>query len=279
MGNRGFTLLGLLLILVVLSATAALGAMLFLDLTVSREDETRRKLAKLVEVISGIPEQGTFGFIGDLGRLPKNLEELNDVNNTAARCLGSFNPSVPPVFHTGDPPPSGTTNHRGFVGMGWRGPYFKEMVFSDEHLKDAWGQTLRYTCPQTTRAAGVPSTGGVSMTVRTGQITSAGPDGVFDTADDINADLFFDNGNFFVTVNTATGVTGTLFYPANGEQTSQVQVPTVVISPPSIRIIFSSVPAGVRFLEVTQSGTPTKREFYHVALTAGIANRRTVTIP
>src|SRR5687767_15684864 len=80
----------------------------FLDVTVSNEDETERRLAKLVEVIAGIPEgepgatQGTHGFIGDMGRLPKSLEELNDRAATHTLCDSGFNPSSPPDFHTAD---------------------------------------------------------------------------------------------------------------------------------------------------------------------------------
>ncbi|MFQ5882866.1 MAG: hypothetical protein ACE5I9_10420, partial [Candidatus Methylomirabilales bacterium] len=61
-GTRGFTLLGLLVLLALAATGAALALPLVLDITVSNEEATRRTLAKLVEVIAGIPGEGTFGF-------------------------------------------------------------------------------------------------------------------------------------------------------------------------------------------------------------------------
>ena len=46
---------------------------IFGELTVSREEETRQEIAKLVEAIGGNPELGSFGFVGDFGRLPNSL--------------------------------------------------------------------------------------------------------------------------------------------------------------------------------------------------------------
>lgn len=190
MGAQGFTLVGVVAVVAVLSVMAGLLApFLFGEITVSNEDATRRQLAKLVEVIAGIPEEGTFGFIGDVGRLPKSLEELNTTAGPHTLCAGAFNPSVA-AFHTAD----GAVKHRGKLGMGWRGPYFKEMVFSDEHLIDPWGNRFRYSCPETTKPATDPTTGGVALTLRTGQIVSAGPDGQFGNGDDIKSEQFHDRG-------------------------------------------------------------------------------------
>lgn len=280
--QKGFTLIGVLVLLATVAIAAGVLALpVFLDLTVSREEETRRQLTRLVQAITGMPEQGTFGFVGDVGRLPKNLEELNDKNTTATTCASGFSPSAPPDFHTAD----GGTDHRGKLGMGWRGPYVKEMLFSDEHLNDAWGQALRYTCPESTIASSDPTTGGVAMTVRTGQIVSAGPDATFDTADDIKSDQFFDRGHFFLTVtqggseNIARKVTVTFYFPSNGEQASLVSEPSTVAGPEGSEttIVFSSVPAGARFTQINFGGA--KNELFHMALSARIVNRINVKIP
>lgn len=280
-GSEGFTLLGVVVVLLVIGAAAALMPLHFVDITVSKEEQTRLKLVKLVEAVAGIPEERTFGFIGDVGRVPKSLEELNSLSGPHTLCDSAFNPAAPPDFHSAD----GATNHRGKVGMGWRGPYFKEMAFSDEHLLDAWGQKVRYTCPETTKASTDATTGGVALTLRTGQITSAGPDGDFDTTDDIKAEPFFDKGHLFLTVtqggadNVAKNVTVTFFFPSNGEQSSQVSAPTTVEAPEgsTTTIVFSSVPAGVRFTQIDFGGA--KSELFHMGLKSNIANRINVKIP
>jgi len=51
----------------------------------------------------------------------------------------------------------------------WRGPY----VANEAALTDPWARPLRYICPGQHNPTGF-------------DLSSAGPDGVFDTADDIN---------------------------------------------------------------------------------------------
>lgn len=282
-GDGGFALLGTVIVLAgLLAVVFVMTALAFLDVTVSKEDETRRKLANLVVAIAGIPEgqpgatQGTHGFVGDVGRLPKSLDELNSLAGPHTLCDAAFDPASPPAFHTAD----GATNHRGKIGMGWRGPYFKEMIFTDEHVRDAWGQRIKHTCPESTRTEA-----GVSLTVRTGLLTSAGKDGVFGTADDIKAEEFYDRSHFFLTVtqggadSPSNNVEVTLYYPNNGEQTSVVAEPATVSGPEGSEttIVFPSIPAGIRFAQIDFGGA--KRELYYVFLKSNIANRINVKIP
>lgn len=282
MGSKGFTLIGVVLVLSAVSLPALiLGPLLFRDITVSQEEQTRRKLARLVAVIAGIPEEGTFGFIGDVGRLPKSLEELNSLSDPHTLCDSAFNPAAPPTFHSAD----GITPHMGQVGMGWRGPYFREMYFSDEHLKDAWGQKLRYTCPETTRPATDPTTAGVALTLRTGQITSAGADGIFDTADDLESEPFHDRGHLFLTVTMgatdimARSITIQLFVPLNGEQTFIESAPQTVAAPEGSEttVVLASIPAGVRFAKIIFGQG--FFELYHAGVKSNIANRIGFKIP
>lgn len=290
-GERGFALVAMVVALVgFLAVIFVMSAMAFLDVTVSKEDETKRRLAKLVEVIAGVPEampalsQGTHGFIGDVGRLPKSLGELNATAGPHTLCdTGSvnplvlaFDPAAPPVFHTTD---SGT-NHRGKVGMGWQGPYFREMIFSDEYLRDAWGVAFRYTCPESTRTEA-----GVSLTVRTAQLTSAGKDGLFDTADDIKAEEFHDRCHLFLTVtqggadHTAVNVEATLYYTSNGEQASLTADPATVSGPEGseVTMVFPSIPAGIRFGQVDFGGHI--KQLHYLFLKSNIANRINIKIP
>lgn len=281
---------GMLLIAVVVAMTVLLGgifalrAVAFLDVRVTNEEVTNQRLAKLVEAIGGIPEaqasitQGTSGFVGDMGRFPKSLEELNDTAATHTLCSATFTPAAPPAFHVAD----GGTNHRGKVGMGWRGPYYKEMTSTDEHLRDAWGVKFRYTCPESTRTED-----GVSLTVRTGLITSAGPDGLFESGDDIKSDTFYDRGHLFLTItqggNDKTAnpsqVVANLYLPSNGEQTT---LTTSIVSIGTDEgaeevAVFASVPAGIRFLQIDFGNT--KKELFHTFLKSNVANDVNVKIP
>ena len=282
-GEAGFALLGLTVALVgVLAVVFVVGAMAFLDVTVSKEDETRQKLARLLEAISGIPEgqpgatQGTHGFVGDIGRFPKSLDELNSLAGPHTLCDAAFDPASPPAYTTS----TGGVSHRGKIGMGWRGPYYKTMVFTDEHVRDAWGQRIQYTCPQSTRTEA-----GVALTVRTGLLTSAGKDGVFGNSDDIKSEAFYDSSHFFLTVtqggadNAANNVDVTLYYPNNGTQTSIAATPATVSGPEGSEttVPFANIPAGIRFAQIGQGGT--RKELYYVFLKSNIANRINVKFP
>lgn len=261
--QQGAVFLWVVMILVVFGIlTAVIIPFIFGELVVSREDETRQEIEKLVEAIGGKPELDTFGFVGDFGRLPNTLSELNS--------------AITPAFHTAD----GGTNHRGVVGMGWNGPYFKEEFFTGDNLKDAWGTDYQYTVVSETR-----DEGGVSLTTNKGQIVSAGSDKQFGTSDDIKSDLFYDKGHLFLTVTqggadiTAKNVTATLFFPVTGEQSSLVSEPTAIAAPEGSEttIVFASVPAGARFIQIDFGGS--RNEILYVALKSNIANRINVKIP
>jgi len=119
--TRGVTLLELLVVLMILSIilTAAVKTW---DVTLERgrAETTSRKLNQLVNVIVGEPEyivaghRADFGFVGDVGRLPNNLEELV-------------------VFPGGD-------------SSRWRGPYLRATFNEspDGFRIDGWGDTIIY---------------------------------------------------------------------------------------------------------------------------------------
>jgi len=283
--ESGATLIGLVLALVAFLGIAfVVTTVAFLDVTVSNEQETERRIARLVEAIAGIPEaqasitQGTGGFLSDVGRFPKSLEELNDRTASGTLCDAANNPSAAPAYHTADM----GTNHRGLVGMGWNGPYYREMVYTDEHLRDAWGVALRYTCPQSTRTED-----GTSLTYRTGLITSAGRDGLFDTGDDITSEAFYDRGHLYLRITQGGAdktanpkqVTATLYYVSNGEQTNVTSgIVTVGTSEGDVAVtVFASIPAGVRFVQVDFGQT--KSELYHTFIKSNVANEIDIKIP
>jgi len=120
---RGVTLLELLVVLMILSIilTAAVKTW---DVTLERgrSETTARKLNQLVSVIVGNPDyivagrRVDFGFVGDVGRLPENLQELT-------------------VF-----PVSPAESSR------WRGPYVRATFNEspDGFRIDGWGDTIVY---------------------------------------------------------------------------------------------------------------------------------------
>jgi prepilin-type N-terminal cleavage/methylation domain-containing protein len=120
---RGVTLLELLVVLMILSIilTAAVKTW---DVTLERgrSETTARKLNQIVNVIVGDPDyivagrRVDFGFVGDVGRLPEDLQEL----------------TVFPV----SPPESSL----------WRGPYVRATFNEspDGFRIDGWGDTVIY---------------------------------------------------------------------------------------------------------------------------------------
>jgi len=277
--SDGFALIALVMVLGALIAIVlVVSPQILLGITVSKEDETRRQLALLVRAIAGIPGNPD-GFVSDLGRLPKSLEEVNSTSGTQTLCDAAFNPSAV-NYHLVD----GATDHRGHMSMGWNGPYMKEIFAAGDFLVDSWGQKLRYTCPQTTKPATDPTTNGLALTLRTGQITSAGADGAFGTQDDILSDTFNDNGHVFLTVTVGTGtstptsITVSLFYPLNGEQTSQTSAATTLDTAEGSQklLIFQSVPAGIRFIDIAMDP---KSESVHLQYNANVSNAASYILP
>ncbi|MDO8678938.1 MAG: hypothetical protein Q7R30_10300 [Acidobacteriota bacterium] len=277
--SDGFALIALVMVLGALIAIVlVVSPQILLGITVSKEDETRRQLALLVRAIAGIPGN-PGGFVSDLGRLPKSLEEVNSTSGTQTLCDAAFNPSAV-NYHRVD----GATEHRGYVSMGWNGPYLKEIFAAGDFLLDAWGQKLQYTCPQTTKPATDPTTNGRALTLRTGLITSAGADGAFGTQDDILSDTFNDNGHIFLTVTigqsqaTPISVTVSLFYPLNGEQTSLSSAPTTLDTAEGSQqlVVFQSVPAGIRFIEIYMGNFS---ESVHLGYNANVANAASYILP
>lgn len=123
-----------------------LSPMVIQQITNSRIDATREEMQQIQTAILGDVKTGTFGFVGDMGRLPLTLQELRS-----------------PIAGT----PLHTINNTRGVGMGWNGPYVNWGRNADDFLTDAFGTNYDFG------RAGA------------GQLRSAGPDLQFGTADDI----------------------------------------------------------------------------------------------
>jgi hypothetical protein len=121
------------------------------------------------------------------------------------------------------------------VGMGWKGPYINTGASGDDALHDAFGRQYRGAA--------------------TGQVRSAGPDGLFDTADDIVHPPAPPNpgGRLLVTVkrmaaedNSYTldpaGYTVRLYYSSNGQE--------AFLDDPVAPFVFENVPQGIHAIVV-----------------------------
>ena len=214
----GFTLIEVIIAIAIISILASMAvpyAAKLIDM--SRTENTRKEMEELYNTIMGDPKIPTGGFVGDVGRLPANITQLN--TRTA--------PPLPA-------PPQGLPGG-GLLGVkvGWYGPYINTGFDAQGYLNDAWGTAYAYGNPGA------------------GQIRSAGADRVMGTADDLiyppNAVTFTGNlvVNLYVWDNTAgqyrlnptpaqvTGMGVTYYYSNNGNQTSvSITVPPTVVGPP-----------------------------------------------
>jgi len=145
--NAGFTLLEIVIIVAVMAIlAAAITPSVLRQIVDAKVVATRASARAIYEGMVGKADtKGSYGFLGDMGRLPTEVKEL--------------------VFA-----PQGVTlagNNHNFRGltMGWNGPYLTVGESRDDIGKDAWNNEFRL--------------------IGTGQVRSAGPDGVFDDEDDI----------------------------------------------------------------------------------------------
>ncbi len=142
---RGFTLLEIVMVLLVISVlAAALAPNVVKIMNDAREEATRKELEAIQRAIVGKPLEGQYGYVGDMGGLPASLTDLN--TNPGATVYNS--------------------SHLNGIGMGWNGPYLSFGYSADDYLRDAWGNNYLYDSVS-------------------GQISSLGADGVPGTNDDL----------------------------------------------------------------------------------------------
>jgi len=212
----GFTLIEVAVILAVLAIlAAAITPMVLQQLVDARTDATRAEARLLNEAMLGRAEAA--GTFGFFGDM--------------GRWPASFEELVTPSPGM----PLFTTATFRNVGMGWKGPYINTGDRGDDALRDAFGRPYRGAA--------------------TGQVRSAGPDGLFDTPDDIVYPPAPPNpgGRLMVTVkrlaaedNSYTldpaGYTVRLYYASNGRE--------AFLDDPVAPFVFENVPQGVHALVV-----------------------------
>ena len=134
--------------------------------------------------------------------------------------------------------PAFTTTTQRNIGMGWRGPYINSGTSVTDYLTDAFGRAYMLS---------------------SGQVRSAGPDGVANNADDILSppsppDV---TGEVTVTIKTTAGAKTfvdpsgyrvDLYYPSNGAEAS--------LTDASAPFSFNNVPMGARAVRVVKTSNP-----------------------
>jgi len=124
-GRRGFTLLEVVIAIAVISILASVAVPYAAQIiNQSREGSARKEMEELYGAIMGNPSVSTPGFVGDMGRLPANLTQLN--------------------VQAGQP---GGTNGTLGVRFGWFGPYINTGFDVNGYLNDPWGTPYAYGNP------------------------------------------------------------------------------------------------------------------------------------
>jgi type II secretory pathway pseudopilin PulG len=117
--TAGFTLIEIIVIVSIIAIlAAAVTPAVVQQLLDTRVSSTRDELETLYQGMVGDPAQSRFGFVGDIGRLPDDLDELVQRSGL-------------PNYSTG--------NVRG-VGMGWRGPYVNAGTSANDYRTDAFNR-------------------------------------------------------------------------------------------------------------------------------------------
>ena len=136
LGQAGFTLIELVIVIVAMGILAAFAIPKFADMTTSSKiTATKDEMTLLKKAIIGNPaavaggEYVDRGFEGDIGYAPSRLQDL------------AVRPESIPAYNK-------------LTRIGWNGPYIDSS--GSQYLKDAWGTVYQYSSATRT----LKSTGG-----------------------------------------------------------------------------------------------------------------------
>ena len=251
---KGFTLIEIIIVIAIVGILIG-GSLplVFQQLESSRISATKGEMTKIHRAIVGDSEKGTFGYAGDMSRLPASNAGTSTVFDE--------------LITQGALPAFGTTTNSNGLKWGWNGPYVNVGYGgSDELKKDAWGNFYDYGQVHDPGADGVLGTGD-DVTSNTGIIRSAGPDGVYASSLAIRAgtadDIIYPNRAVDITSDVVVEVllkkthiheqeppaTVTVYYldPSTGLETSQ--------SDSASPYLFTGIPVGLRAIKVDTGTT------------------------
>ncbi|GAB4372748.1 MAG: hypothetical protein Kow00128_21750 [Deltaproteobacteria bacterium] len=121
----GFTLIEVVIVIAVIAILASMAVPYAANIiNQSREETTRKEMEEIFRTIGGDPAVPTPGFVGDMGRLPAGLAQLNVRGGQ----------------------PLGGTGTLG-VKIGWFGPYMNAGFDPNGYLNDGWGTPYAYSNP------------------------------------------------------------------------------------------------------------------------------------
>jgi prepilin-type N-terminal cleavage/methylation domain-containing protein len=118
----GFTLVEILIAMAMLSILAgAIAPLVVREMGRTRRNDTSERMLQLLDGMVGRPQEGFFGYVGDMGELPDSLQDLVQRGSQPAFTQTSY----------------------GF-GVGWNGPYVSETGPLGDPTQDAWGTAFDY---------------------------------------------------------------------------------------------------------------------------------------
>ncbi len=121
--QRGFSLIEVVVAIALVAILAgALAPLGIRSMRAAQLEKSRTRMDVLLRAMAGDPLQADYGYLGDMGRLPATLADLNDATGKPAFAV----------------------NAADGVGYGWAGPYAPAIAPVGGAVVDAWSTALQY---------------------------------------------------------------------------------------------------------------------------------------